>query len=93
MAGRYARLCLRSSRNACSSAAANAPGIGFELLLDARRHIGIAGDKGVDHRGRGRRALYRRLAQFAAQIEVIGAALAHRDARAGLVDLLIGLQR
>ena len=69
--------------------AADARGVGLELLLDAGGDVGVLRQELVDDRGRGRRAHQLGRLERAAQVQVVGAAAADDDARAGAVDLVV----
>ena len=73
--------------------AADAGGVGFELLLDAGRDVGTLRDEGVHDRLRRRRPDDRRVLQRAREMQVVGAALADDDDVAGAVDLVVAAQR
>ena len=73
--------------------AADAGGVGLELLPDAGRDVDALRDEGVDDRLRRRRADDRRVLQLAREMQVVGAALADDDDVAGAVDLVVAAQR
>ncbi len=71
--------------------ATHTPGIGLELLLDARGHVGSAVHVGIHHGLRTGRAQDAGVLELAAEVQVVGAALPHDDRAAGNITSALSL--